>query len=340
MADKNGPASDHLRALRAAARRVRDYEPFALLRQVEARARGLPRIGRSRTPAQNVVDLAHEPGLEFPAAALAEIELGGPGRMRVRGRFLGLTGPMGALPIHLTEYAFYEKRTADKRPFGRFLDLLTDRMLQFFYRAWADSQPTAQADRPDDDRFAAYLGAISGLGQKPNARHAAPGAALSWSEYLRYAGLLVSRRSAAAIEDGLSHVLGAPVRVTEFVPRWRDIDPPERTRLGGAGFNQLGVDAVLGGRVCVAEDTFRVTVQAETAEAYQDFLPGQRRHRVAREMLDTLKPSHLDWELQLELNERQAPAARLDGKASLGLMSWAAPTARSVRRGDARIRSG
>jgi hypothetical protein len=34
------------------------------------------------------------------------------------------------------------------------LDLLAGRMLQFFYRAWADSQPAAQADRPADDRFA------------------------------------------------------------------------------------------------------------------------------------------------------------------------------------------
>jgi type VI secretion system protein ImpH len=340
MADKNGPASDHLIVLRNAAQKVREYQPFALLRRVEARAKGLPRIGRSRTPAQNVVDLAHEPSLDFPASSFAEIEPGGPGRMRLRGRFLGLTGPMGALPIHLTEYAFYEKRTAEKRPLGRFLDLLTDRMLQFFYRAWADSQPAAQADRPGDDRFSAYLGAISGLGQSPNLKQSSPDAALSWPEYLRYAGLLVSRRSAAAIEDGLSHVLGTPVRITEFVPRWRDIDPRERTRLGGQGFSQLGVDAVLGARVCVVEDTFRVTVQAETAEDYESFLPGRRLHRVAREMLDTLKPSQLDWELQLELNEADAPPARLDGTAAIGLMGWVAPKARPMRRVDARIRGG
>jgi type VI secretion system ImpH/TssG family protein len=340
MADPNGPASDHLKVLRDAASRVRSYDLFSLLRQVEARARGLPRIGRSRGPAQNIVDLAHEASLEFPASTLAEIEPGGPGRMRVRGRFLGLTGPMGPLPLHLTEYVFYEKRLGEKRPFGRFLDLLTDRMLQFFYRAWADTQPAAQADRPEDDRFASCLGAISGLGSTPDARLARPDNALTWHDYLRYSGLLTSRRSAAVIQDGLSHVLGTPVQITEFVPRWRDIATGEQTRLGGAGFSQLGVDTLLGARVCVVEDTFRVAIQARSAEDYHDFLPGRHRHQIAREMLDMLKPSQLDWELQLELNESQAPEARLDGRSPLGLMSWMAPVKRSARRADARIRSG
>ena len=340
MADANGPASDHLRVLTDAAPRAREFDLFALLRRAEARGRGLPRIGRSRTPANNIVDLAHEPGMEFPASTVAEIERGGPGRMRVRSRFLGLTGPMGALPVHLTEYAFYEKRTSDKRPFGRFLDLLTDRMLQFFYRAWADTQPAAQADRPDDDRYAGYLGAISGLGLQANPRRHKPDSAFGWNERLRYAGLLISRRSASSIEDGLSHGLALPVRITEFVPRWRDIDPKERTRLGRHGFNQLGIDAVIGSRVCVVEDTFRVAVEAKTPADYLEFLPGRRLYLRAREMLDLLKPSQLDWELQLELYEDQAPPARLDGTTSLGLMSWVAPKARHSRRADARIRSG
>ncbi|RYE72513.1 MAG: type VI secretion system baseplate subunit TssG [Oxalobacteraceae bacterium] len=260
--------------------------------------------------------------------------------MRVRSQFLGLTGPMGALPIHLTEYAFYEKRAAQSRPFGRFLDLLTDRMIQFFYRAWADTQPAAQADRPEDDRFASYLGALSGVGLGASNRMAAPDRALTWYDYLRYAGLLTSRRSASAIEDGLSHVLKTPVQVSEFVVRWRDIEPHERTRLGGMGFNQLGVDSVLGAKVCIAEDTFRVTVRAQNMDDYKAFLPGHQRHKMAREMLGVLKPSQLDWELQLQLDEGIAPAAALNGETVLGLMSWVTPREGMGMRLDARIRSG
>lgn len=340
MADANGRTPDHLTFLSAAKDKAKRYGFLALLRQAEARATGFPRIGRSRIPAQNVADLAHEPVLAFPSSTIAEIEPGGPGRLRVRGLFLGLTGPMGALPIHLTEYAFYEKRTGRLRPFGRFLDLISDRMLQFFYRAWADTQPAAQADRPDDDSFSAFAGAVSGLGLASNRRLASPENALTRQDYLRYAGLFTSRRSASALEDGLSSVLGTPVKVTEFVVRWRDIEPRERTRLGSAGFNQLGMDAVLGARVCVAEDTFRATIETETVEDYYSFLPGHPRHKMAKEMLNMLKPSQLSWELQLGLDETVAPSARLDGQSVLGLASWMVPLRREGMRVDARIRGG
>jgi type VI secretion system protein ImpH len=339
MAEPDGRTPDHLSYLLGAARQARRHNFFGLLRKAEAQAGRLPRIGRSRTPQQNVVDLAHEPALDFPAATVARIEQGASGRARIRSAFLGLTGPMGPLPIHLTEYAFYEQRGGGKRPFGRFLDLLTDRMLQFFYRAWADTQPAAQADRPDDDRFAAMLGALCGLGLAPSRRLADPARAMSWKEHLRYAGLFASRRSAAAIEDGVSHVLQTPVRITEFVVRWRDIAPDQRSRLSGSRYNGLGVDAVLGGRVCLAEDTFRVTVRTATAQDYRNFLPGRPAHQRMREMLEALKPSHLDWEMQLELDEALAPATRLDGTIALGLDSWLAPRADGGLRVDARLRS-
>src|SRR3712207_3057172 len=133
------------------------HDFLAMIRAAEARAPQLPRVGRSRLPAQNVADLAQTPALGFPAPTVERVEVGASGRARVRGLFLGLTGPMGPLPLHITEYAFHERRTGRGQPFGRWLDVLTDRMLQFFYRAWADSQPVTHAERPGDDNFARYL---------------------------------------------------------------------------------------------------------------------------------------------------------------------------------------
>lgn len=334
MAGADGRTPNHLDYLRSIAPMARRYGFFALLRRLEARAPHLPRIGRARVPAQNIADLAQEPTLEFPSATVAEIEPAAGGRFRVRGLFLGLTGPMGPLPTHLTEYAFYERRSAHGRPFGRFLDLLTDRMLQFFYRAWADSQPTTHADRPGDDRFAGYVAALSGTEETQTDK-------LDPSAFnpLHYAGAFASRRSPAVLQDALSHLLGKPVRLKEFVVRWRDVEQTDRTRVGrGAQFNQLGVDSMLGARVCVAEDTFRVMVRADGIDDYIQLLPGHPRHRAAQEAVSALKPSHLEWELELELDERHAPAARLDGRAPLGLASWLAPQGRKVIRADARVR--
>lgn len=338
MAGADGPTPDHLSFLRAAAAEPRRWGFLALMRRAEARAPRLPRVGRSRLPSQNIADLAQEPDLAFPGATVESVEPAPGGRLRVRSHFLGLTGPMGALPLHLTEYAFYERRLGERRPFGRWLDVLTDRMLQFFYRAWAETQPAAQADRPDDDRFALYVAALSGAGAP-----IAGEARFTRERRLHYAGAFASRRSAAVLRDALSHVLRRPVRLQEFVARWRDVEPADRTRLGdpgrGGAYNALGVSTMLGGRVRQAEDTFRVTVRAVDVEDYRKLLPGQVAHEVARETLGALKPSQLDWELELEIAEDEAPPARLDATTPLGLMSWLAPLGRAhVIRADARIR--
>lgn len=333
MASKAGIQADHLVFLARVKGEVRRFGIFALLRAAEARAPGLPRIGRSRTPSQNIADLAHTPSMEFPGPTVESLEPAPSGRVRVRSLFLGLTGPMGALPLHLTEYAAYERRYAKKRPFGAFLDLITDRMLQFFYRAWADSQPSAQADRAADDRFARYLGALSG------AVDAAPeGGPFPARRRLAYAGLFASRRSAAVLEDGLSRVLRSPVQVREYVPRWRQLEPEDQTRLGRPEpQNQLGCGALVGRSVLSAADTFRIVVQPANFADYRSCLPGGERHQLAKAAIDALAPSHLDWELLLQIEGAAVEPARLDGRAALGWTGWLAPKDPRGVRADARL---
>ena len=134
---------------------------FAVVRKLEALEAGKPLVGRAKRPEQSIVDLAQDASLSFEASTLSSIKLK-KGRAQLRGYWLGLLGPMGPLPVHLTEFAIYERRHAKKHPFGDWLDLVAGRMLQLFYRAWAQSQPAAHADRPGDDKFSYWLGALSG----------------------------------------------------------------------------------------------------------------------------------------------------------------------------------
>ncbi|HZL00556.1 MAG TPA: type VI secretion system baseplate subunit TssG [Caulobacteraceae bacterium] len=334
MAAEDGAAPKHLTFLRGVARAADRYGLFPVVRGAEARAPSLPRVGHSRSPDQNIVDLNQSPILGFPASTLESVELVGE-RARVNGYWLGLTGPMGPLPLHLTEFAAYERRySRDKRPFGRFLDLLAGRMLQFFYRAWADSSPAACADRPDDDAFAGYLAALSGATEG-----ARPGGAFPARARLHYASLFASRRSAAGIQDALTDLLRTQVRLLEFQPRWRDIEAEDRTRLG-RGFNCLGMDTVIGAKVRGVSDAFRIVVRAASLREYEDFLPTGRRFKVAAEALDAFSPSHLEWDLALELDEAAARPAKLDGRARLGWTSWMAPGKHGGVRAEAHLGRG
>ena len=331
MAAENGAAPEHLDFLRRVARTADRFGLFPVLRGAEARAPHLPRIGLARLPSQNIADLRQIATLGFPASTLGEISVRR-GRADVAGYWLGLTGPMGPLPLHLTEFAAYERRYSQKRPFGRFLDMLAGRMLQFFYRAWADSQPAANADRPEDDRFAAYLAALSGA-----AEGVSPEAAFPARARLHYAGLFASRRSAAGIEDALSDLLRTPVKLLEFQPRWRDIETEDRTRLG-LGFNSLGVDTVIGARVLGVSDAYRIVLRADTLADYDDFLPTGERFKVAAEALDAFSPSHLEWDIALELDQAQARPLRLDGGNRLGWTAWLTPPPSGGVRADAHLR--
>ena len=333
MAAAHGSASDHLNFLREAAGDARRYGYLALLRQAEARAAGLPRIGRSRQPRQNIADLAHASTLEFPGPTVESIEVGATSRMRVRSLFLGLTGPMGALPLHLTEFAHYERKYSRSQPFGRFLDLLTDRMLQFFFRAWAESQPCAQADRGDDDRFASYLLRLTGLAGDPRPQ------AFPLTARLHYTGLLVTRRSPAAIQDFLSHLLGTPVAIREFVPRWRAISADDRSCIGANGrFNRLGCGTVLGARTRAIDDSIAVVIRTKDFRDFARRLPTEKEFTVAREALDAIVPGHLEWQLELDIDEREAPPAVVGKATRLGWTSWLAPAHRPVRRRDVRLK--
>lgn len=329
-ADRTPP--QHLSFLNAAAGSAQRWGLFPILRGAEARAHGLPRIGRAKLPSQNIVDLAQTPTMAFPDTTLNQVR---PryGRIRVSGYWLGLTGPMGPLPTHLTEFGVYEARYAASQPFGDWLDVLAGRMLQLFYRAWADSQPAAMLDRPGDDRFGDQLAALSGAREGVSRTAAFPAQAR-----LHYAALFGSRRSAAGIEDALTHLMGQPVSLLEYQPRWRSIETDDLTRLG-TSYAALGQDAVLGGRVRTAADAFRVVIRARSYRDYRTLLPGGTRYAVAAEALNAFSPGHLEWDIALEIAEKDARPARLDGQSALAWTGWLRKPAESNKiRRDAHLR--
>ena len=330
MASADGPTQEHINFLKAISEYAERYGIFPVLRGAEARAPHMPRIGHSKLPRQDIVDIAQTPSLSFATSTLSSIEVLAR-RPRVNGYWMGLTGPMGPLPLHLTEFAAYEQRYSSRRPFGRFLDLLSKRMLQFFYRAWADSQPVAHADRPHDDRFSVYLAALSGAAEGVSEQSAFPRLAR-----LHYAALFASSRSASGIEDAVRHLLGVPVRLLEYQGGWRKIEVEDRSQLGRR-FSSLGVDAVIGSKVRSVSDSFRVVIETRSMREYEDFLPTGKRFAIAVEALQAFSPSHLDWDLQLELPETEARHARLDGHTRLGWTGWLSPKGGLAIRADTRL---
>jgi type VI secretion system protein ImpH len=258
-----------------------------------------------------------------PAALHAFTPADRQGQPRLEVRFFGLFGPNGPLPLHLTAYARERKQLKDAT-LARFADLFHHRFLLLFYRAWAQAQPAVSLDRPGEDRFADFVGALAGVGG-PEWRGRE---AVSDHVPLAFAGLLSHPvRSAEGLERLLGHYLKRPVRVEQFVGRWMPLPREVRSRLGGghggrASSAQLGRSAVLGGAVYDRQHNIRLHLGALDRAAFEALLPGSPAQAAIAALMRHYLGLEFEWELQLEADLAERPAIQLGRGPRAGRLGW------------------
>ncbi|MEZ2409385.1 type VI secretion system protein ImpH [Bosea sp. OAE752] len=296
------------------------FDFYAVMRRLERSFPERSRIGDVASRRDEYVALGEQAFLDFPASTIAEAGRDAQGRLRLFVKFLGLLGPQGALPLATTEESYHWQLARDDA-FPRFLDIFNHRFLQLFYRAWADSRPIAQHDRPDLDRFAAYIGSMIGVGSKPYLdRDSVPD-----PEKLAHAGLIGAQaKSASRLQRLLAGLFRTQVEIEQFVGMRLVFDPADRTRLGGAHCT-LGGDALLGGSVYSVEDKFRVKIVAADLEQFERFLPNGDRCEPLADAVFLHLGEQFEWDVELALPVGEVKPVRLGQSGHLGWTSWMAP---------------
>ena len=223
MARKAGNTTDAVALENALRDHPEAFEFFEAARRLECAFPERPRLGHSAKAVDDFVRLCQTPSLAFAPKTVDRYEPGGGGKpARLHGLFFGLFGPNAPLPLHLTEYAIDRELNAKDRTFTAFANIFHHRMMSLFYRAWADSQPTVQIDRPAEDRFRMYMGALVGLATPDlGDRDALP------DQFKRFfAGrLLQQSRNAEGLKGLLERFFRVPVSVVEFVTEWMRLPP-------------------------------------------------------------------------------------------------------------------
>ncbi|HEY3634246.1 MAG TPA: type VI secretion system baseplate subunit TssG [Caldimonas sp.] len=327
----------------AVAAAPREHDFFAVLRHVESLRSGQPRIGVALRPAQESLRLGQVPELSFAPAALETFDPGAHPAPRLGVRFFGLLGPQGPMPLHFTEYVRERLRFRGDATLARFLDVFHHRLLALFYRAWAQSQPTVHHDRPDDDRFAAWLGATYGASGAIDAPRALPENARRFQ-----AGLLGARsRHPEGLAKLLRQYFGVPVRIGQHVPQWLVLTSEDRSRLGysrsrpertGAAMPQLGVSTTSGSKWRDRQYKFRIALGPLTLSQYCDFLPGGAPWLRLREWVQHYAGLDLRWDVEPILAAAEVPEPRLGKAVRLGVTTWIGRGARPHDRRDLRLR--
>lgn len=315
------------------------YDFFHALRLVEAAHPRQPRLGTARRPQDEPVRLGQSPDLSFAPATLHAVRPAtGQRPPRIDVRFLGLFGPNGPLPLHLTEYARERELHHGDETFARFADLFHHRLLLLFYRAWAQAQPAVGLDRPDDDRFAAFVGSLIGIGS-PALRQRD---AVHDHVKLHFAGVFTRQsRSAEGLAALLGGLLRRPVQVAQFAGAWMALQPAERSRIGRqrAGRRnpsaRLGGGAVLGATVWDRQHHFTVHIGPLDHAGFAALLPGGHVLPAVVALVRQYVGDEFGWTLCLALQAEQIRPACLGRHGRLGWDSW---LRQSDRSGQAQLR--
>lgn len=338
------------------------YDFFALVRRIEAMHGDEPGFGISGRASEDPVRFAQEPSLAFPPCRISQFHFprsNAPARLFVN--FMGMLGPMGPLPLHLTEHAYQRERHHKDRTLSRFLDIFNHRMVSLFYRAWAASQMPATYDRAgpavagehlteaererlltlDGDRYATYVGALFGLGsEEVRYRDAVPDVGK-----LHFSGRLAGNaRGPEGLCAILSSFFGVGASMEEFAGRWMELPNQYWCSLGSGGSaSSLGTlgggMAVAGSRVWDCQGMFRIRLGAMSLRDYERLLPGTPSAKRLDSWIRNFVGDEFSWEAVLVLKAEEVPKTQLGKGAKLGWTSWVRSQDNAEDRDELVIRS-
>ncbi|MEX8519920.1 MAG: type VI secretion system baseplate subunit TssG [Leptothrix sp. (in: b-proteobacteria)] len=287
------------------------HDFFQTLRRIEALHPHMPRLGAASQPRDEPIRLGQDPELDFAPAALQSFRTSATAPPRLGQRFFGLFGPMGPLPLHLTEYVRERSHQHGDPTLERFADIFHHRLGLLFYRAWAQAQPASQLDRPGDDAFSRWVGAICGLGQPGFAQRES----LSDAARLQHAGTLAQgSRHAEGLVKILRQYFGVPIRLEQHVGQWLWLDPAERPQLQPSSSVRrlaLGRTAAIGRKVWDRQGRVRLHLGPLSYAQYLSFLPGQPAETALRDWVRHYLGLGLACDARLLLRGSEVPALRL-----------------------------
>ena len=286
-------------------------------------------ISGFRQPLEETVRFHAHLSMAFPPSAIQEItpgsEEGDPLQMTVN--FMGLTGPMGILPAHYTEYLIARNYSRDNAA-AAFFDLFNHRLIALFYLAWEKHHFTVAYERHSQPAatqwgFTRYLFDLIGMGTTGLQGRLE----MDDSVLLSHCGLIAQRpHSASALTGLLRDYFRVPIDTHQFIGKWCFLEQDDLSYLGeNSVSSQLGYGAIAGSQVWNPQARFRIRVGPVTWKRYQSFLPGGSAFHELVALALYFANQAMDFEVQLILLAPEVSWCQLsDDQDSprLGLSSW------------------
>ncbi len=306
---------------------ITDVNFFQLLRQLE---KGDQVFGRSGGPKREPARLGQHVRQSFAVQDVASMQEATPNSAaKVKVMNLGLLGPEGPMPLHMTRWVLDRLsqrwfsgsdggETSDTT-FVDFADMLQHREIALFYRAWAESRPDVQSGRAGGDRFGSLFRALAGVGL-PGTEGTHNFATVRTQQA---AGLGQQVRGPERLTKFVSAVIGAPVQLVENVGNWVEIPKALQTRLGKMHCG-LATSSVAGSRSFQRQNKAELRVGPLDFRRFAKFAAkGQAMHQLRAAIL-AIAGHEIDVDVRLMLRKEEIPAAAI-GKTQLSRTAWLQP---------------
>jgi type VI secretion system protein ImpH len=295
------------------------YGFLPIMRRIDANP-NFDRVGGAKRPGSEPFRLGQQASLTFAPREIGSIEQVN-GRLRVRLLGLGMLGPNGPLPIHVTEIAREREEARRDSTLVAFLDMFHHRSMSLLYRAWANAQSTVGLDRPgaDSEPFSFYVGCLTGQDPSEITHSALP----VHAQLAASAHRVRESRDPDGLRMTLERYFGVPVSIDEYVFHWISIAEHELSRLGERGAaSTMSEGAMLGEQVPDRQHRFRIVIGPLEIDEYLRFTP---RGKDLPRLVDWVRAAlghEFDWELELRIRARSAPPTVLGGPQQLGWSGW------------------
>lgn len=297
---------------------------FELLRQLESTGK---RFGRGGGAHDEPARLGQPIRLAFATTDIVSFSQDqGLAPPKVSVNVVGLFGPEGPMPLHLTRWMlerasnrWFSGDDATATSDTAFLDfgnMLQHRMIALFWRAWADARPEVDIEHGSGGRASATVRALAGTGLETT-----KSAKTHVDAKIKHATSLFCRlKSPERLIEYLATVTGVPVALREFVGTWTEIPNHLQSQLGTSG-STLGGDAVVGARFFERASHAEIRLGPLDIEQYKAFLYDASIRHAIRHAVTFAMGHEISFDLRLTLKASEVPEPRLHGMR-LGQVSW------------------
>ncbi len=329
--------------LSATPRDVAATDFFELLRQLEGPGQ---HFGQAGGPGLEPARLGQDARLTFAAGDVARLE---PPRVsglppEVIVELIGLLGPEGPMPLHLTRWVFErvsqrwfsdgQGRVTSDTAFLDFCNLMQHRMIALYWRGWADARPIVQAERAQGGRVGATVAALAGLGLPGTRGRAGPTESPDELRLLHAPAIALSVHGPERLAAPLADLIGAPVSIVEFVGTWTDLPERLQSRLGRV-HARLGQGAVAGARVFGRTGRIELRIGPVDLALFRRIAGEAELRARIRHLVLALIGREIEVDLRPVLAAKDVPPPRL-GSEFLGQSLWL-PARTSRDRDDLRV---